>query len=199
MTGDVTGNESNSEPPACDLGNSAVNQHNPNCAEDEGDEEPTAGAAAEPPACDLDNDAVEEHNPNCENEETGTDTGTDTGTETDTGTDTDTDSETGSTPASDVAGGPTAGSATTSETPSAPRGPARRLYCLDGRMIDLPVWQEVNGAVPARFYAGIGASCDVLSGYVATGLWVDGTGTIWIATDLVDLGWVVAYPFYVKA
>jgi hypothetical protein len=137
------------------------------------------GPENEPPACDLGNEAVNEQNPNCESEE---DTGGDTTVTTDT-----TVVNTGS---SSSAAAHTGGS-------------ARKLFCLNGQMIDLPVTQALVGpyadAVAANFYAGVGASCDALSGYVATGLWVDPSGTLTIPAGLVDLPWVVAYRFYAQA
>ena len=71
--------------------------------------------------------------------------------------------------------------------------PARLAYCLDGRFLDLEAGQpEKNpayaGATPAHYLAGIGVTCDTLTGYTAAGYAVDGDG---------NRGG--SYPFYVKS
>jgi len=95
-----------------------------------------------------------------------------------------------------------------SATASAPPAESRTLYCstkgpvergngeLPGIALNLPESEgallvEKGLATPASFYAGFGVSCDVLPGFVFSGVWVDHVG---------DMGpGVGVYPYYVPA
>ena len=187
------GGGAQAEPPACELGGAVANR-NPKCDEDdESTNEERIGPANEPPACELGNSAVDQNNPTCEDaeEEPGND---DSGND-DSGND-DSGDQTGTPPVVKTSG-------SSSTESSRPRGPARQLYCVNGRMVDVPVGQADGELYPqataARFYAGLGASCDLLPAYVATGLWVDPSGTLVIPAEVAALPWVVAYPFYARA
>ena len=72
--------------------------------------------------------------------------------------------------------------------------PAREILCLDGRALDLEVGTPVEGATVARFYVGVGATCDDLGGSF-TGTYVGATGDV-VAPEHADLSFVVAYPLY---
>ena len=63
-------------------------------------------------------------------------------------------------------------------------GPALNLLDSQG---DLLV--QMGVVTPARFYAGLGASCDILPGYTYAGYWVDHMGGV--------VPGVAVYPFYV--
>jgi hypothetical protein len=74
-----------------------------------------------------------------------------------------------------------------------PPQPAQLGYCLGGSFIQLDEGQPSRdaryaNAVPALFLDGIGATCDLVPGYVAAGYTVDGNG---------KRGGL--YPFYVKS
>ena len=67
-------------------------------------------------------------------------------------------------------------------------------YCLSGIFLDLLKGQPstdpaYTGAVPANFLEGVGITCDVLPGFVATGLFADGSGTPNAGGE---------YPYYMK-
>jgi hypothetical protein len=63
-------------------------------------------------------------------------------------------------------------------------GPALNLFDSQGELL-----VQMGVATPARFYQGLGASCDVLPGYVYAGMWVDHVGSV--------VPGVAVYPFYV--
>lgn len=95
-----------------------------------------------------------------------------------------------------------------SATASAPPAESRALYCstkgpvergngeLPGVALNLPESQgallvEKGLATPAIFYAGFGVSCDVLPGFVFSGVWVDNVGDV--------APGVGVYPYYLPA
>jgi hypothetical protein len=63
-------------------------------------------------------------------------------------------------------------------------GPALNLFDSQGELL-----VQMGVATPARFYQGLGASCDVLPGYTYAGAWVDHVGIV--------VPGVAVYPFYV--
>lgn len=63
-------------------------------------------------------------------------------------------------------------------------GIALNLFASQGALL-----VELGLAAPAIFYEGVGASCDVLPGFVYSGQWVDNVG------DVVP--GVAVYPYYV--
>lgn len=81
------------------------------------------------------------------------------------------------------------------EVPVEPPAQERAGYCLNGVFLNLikgqpntdPIYTE---AVPAFYYEGLGITCDVLPGFVATGEFADGSGN-------VNAGGF--YPYFAKA
>ena len=103
----------------------------------------------------------------------------------------------------DEAGATSAPAGVPAEVPQEPRS----LYCSttmvqrangDGVGIALNLLDSqgkllvaLGLVTPARFYAGLGASCDVLAGFTSSGTWVDNVGAV--------VPGVAVYPLYVPA